>query len=66
MRIRVDHEPLAQSIATLANTADRISGVLEELDAYVQVLLDRHRLRSPGAPLPYADGAEHAGGDGHH
>lgn len=33
MRIRVEHEPLAQSIAVLADTADRIRGLLDELDS---------------------------------
>lgn len=33
MRIRVDHEPLAQSVAVLADTADRIRGLLDELDS---------------------------------
>ncbi|WP_447913787.1 hypothetical protein [Microbacterium phyllosphaerae] len=33
MRIRVDHEPLAQSIATLADTAQQIQALLEDLDS---------------------------------
>ncbi|AQY02822.1 MULTISPECIES: WXG100 family type VII secretion target [Microbacterium] len=33
MRIRVDHQPLAQSIAVLADTADRIRGLLDELES---------------------------------
>ena len=33
MRIRVDHEPLAQSIATLADTAQQIRALLEDLDS---------------------------------
>lgn len=33
MRIRVEHEPLSESIAVLADTADRIRGLLDELDS---------------------------------
>ncbi|WP_372984117.1 WXG100 family type VII secretion target [Microbacterium sp.] len=33
MRIRVEHEPLAQSIATLADTAQQIRALLDDLDA---------------------------------
>lgn len=35
MRIRVEHEPLAQSIAALAETAEHIQGLLDALDAEV-------------------------------
>ncbi|QDE36096.1 WXG100 family type VII secretion target [Microbacterium foliorum] len=38
MRIRVDHEPLAQSIAVLADTAQRIRDLLDGLDAEVSGL----------------------------
>ncbi|KQR48122.1 hypothetical protein ASF87_04135 [Microbacterium sp. Leaf161] len=38
MRIRVDHEPLAQSIAVLADTAERIRGLLDDLDGEVSGL----------------------------
>lgn len=38
MRIRVDHEPLAQSIAVLADTAERIRDLLDDLDAEVSGL----------------------------
>ncbi|WP_311245493.1 WXG100 family type VII secretion target [Microbacterium sp. WCS2018Hpa-23] len=33
MRIRVDHEPLAQSIAVLADTAQQIRALLDDLDS---------------------------------
>lgn len=33
MRIRVEHEPLAQSIAVLADTAQQIRALLEDLDS---------------------------------
>jgi len=40
MRIRVDHEPLAQSIATLTDTAQQIRDTLDALDAEVSALTD--------------------------
>lgn len=33
MRIRVEHEPLAQSVATLADTAQQIRALLDDLDS---------------------------------
>ncbi|WP_431075447.1 WXG100 family type VII secretion target [Microbacterium phyllosphaerae] len=33
MRIRVEHEPLAQSIAILADTVQQIRALLEDLDS---------------------------------
>lgn len=40
MRIRVEHEPLAQSVAALADTAQRIRDLLDELEAEVAELND--------------------------
>jgi len=40
MRIRVEHEPLAESIAALADTAQRIRDHLDELEAEVAELND--------------------------
>ena len=38
MRIRVDHEPLAQSIADLADTAQQVRTILGALDSEVSEL----------------------------
>ncbi|MCI1018623.1 WXG100 family type VII secretion target [Microbacterium sp. C5A9] len=40
MRIRVEHEPLAESIAALADTAQRIRDHLDELEGEVAELND--------------------------